>query len=198
MEISELVEKLSTIDDKEIIYENDTIERFIVPIIKIAGWDIHSVHPLILRRGNRANSSNRRFDLELYSRSNDKFPKFVFECKRLSEQISLIGKGCVKNLKDQKDFVCQLKNDCLSPNFCFSYDLTIPVLTNGEQWVVFTTELANKKRANESISESNYSDFIKMELSITDNDFEGKIINVLKEESAEVSPVGQPGPANFR
>ena len=185
MSLEEITKRLRNVSDKKLIHENDTIERFIVPIIRVAEWDVDSINPLILRRGNQDRTSNhRRFDIELYSPLND-VPRFIFECKRLSDNIILEGKGDSRNREDGSDFVRQLKNDCLSVNFCFKHGWTIPILTNGEKWVVFKTEFTNQCRSNEAISASNYSNFIEVESSITDDDFEGQISRVLKDQSAE-------------
>lgn len=185
MGLKEIAKRLRNVSDKKVIHENDTIERFILPIIRVAEWDVDSINPLILRRGNQDRTSrHRRFDIELYSPLNDA-PRFIFECKRLSDNILLEGKGDARNREDGSDFVRQLKNDCLSGNFCFKHDWTIPILTNGEKWVIFKTEFTNQYHANEAISASNYSNFIEVESSITDDDFEGKIIKVLKDQSAE-------------
>ena len=180
MNIAEITDRLRSVPDKREIHEYDTIERFVIPIIEIAEWDIHSISPLFLRRGNQDRTSiHRRFDIELY-RSIEAAPRFVFECKRLCDNINPIGKGDARNTNDQSDFVRQIKNDCLSGNFRFKHGWTSPILTNGEKWVIFKDEFTNLNRANEPISDANYSDFVEAESSLTDTDFKDKIMSILK------------------
>lgn len=179
VDIPKIIDRLTNVSDKKQIHEYDSIERFVVPIIEIAGWDIHSVKPLILRRGNQDRiSKDRRFDIELYH-SIQSAPRFVFECKRLCDNINLIGKGDLGN-SSQSDFVRQIRDDCLSGNFRFRNGWTSPILTNGEKWVIFKDEFTNPARANEVISNANYNDFVNVESSLTDADFEDKIISFLK------------------
>jgi hypothetical protein len=184
MDIAEIIHRLRNVPDKKEIHEYDSIERFVVPIIEIAEWDIHSISPLILRRGNQDRiSKHRRFDIELYH-SIQAAPRFVFECKRLCDNINLIGKGDLRNLSDQSDFARQIKDDCLSGNYRFRHGWTSPILTNGEKWVIFKGEFTNPTRANEVISNANYNDFVNAESSLTDPDFEDKIISFLKYKGA--------------
>ena len=40
MGLEEITKRLRNVSDKKVIHENDTIERFIVPIIRVAEWDV--------------------------------------------------------------------------------------------------------------------------------------------------------------
>jgi len=190
VDIPKIIERLGNVPDKQQIHEYDSIERFVVPIIEIAGWDIYSIQPLILRRGNQDRTSkHRRFDIELYHPLQGA-PRFVFECKRLCDGINLIGKGDLRNL-GQSDFVRQIRDDCLSGNYRFMEGWTSPILTNGEKWVIFRGEFTNPARANEAISNVNYNDFVEAESSLPDADFKDKIISILKYQGTE-QPHAQP------
>lgn len=163
--------------------ELDTIERFVTPVLELSGWSIESLNPMYLLRGNRDNrSANRRFDIELYLPTNE-YPKFVFECKKLHANIQLIGKGSSDNLSDHSDFVRQLRNDCLNSNFKYKPGWSVPVLTNGQHWIIFKKAFTDNKRKNENISEQNMNDFILTDCNIGDDNFT-KIIETLRFKDA--------------
>lgn len=169
---------------KESFYELDTIERLIVPVLRIAGWKTDSVLPLFLKRDNGDNrSSNQTFDLQLFVINDLQNPKFVFECKRLEEDIIIEGKGASCNTKDPKDFIRQMRNYCTDGTHVFKNGYSIPVLTNGFQWVVFTREFVCKNRINENINGNNRNDFILSEAKLNDPDFDKKIIGTLRKEN---------------
>jgi len=166
--------------NKDEIHELDTIERFIIPIIEIAGWDINSIDPMYLKRGNRDNtSSNRRFDIALYCPREPAIPRFVFECKKLSENITILGKGSSTNTSDDSDYIRQLRNDCLNPKFKFGANWTIPILSNGVKWIIFKEAFTDTVRATENFTTNNVSDFIAAEADLDEGDFEAKIVTKL-------------------
>jgi len=164
--------------------EQDTVERIIVPVIKLSGWDIDSIDPFYLHRKNADTLSNhRRFDLELHCPCKQN-PKFVFECKSIRDNIRLIGKGASNNRNDGSDFVRQLRNYCLNGNHSFEPDWSVPILTNGCNWVIFTSTFTDKDRKNEKISKHNFKDFVRCASSVSDQDV-SQIIEILKCSNAE-------------
>ncbi len=181
MTINDIKIRLNNIADETNIYEPDTIERLIIPVINIAGWDVDSINPMYLKRGNQnTKGSARRFDIELYCPQEMSNPRFVFECKRLNANILVMGKGASSNTADDTDYVRQLRNYCLDPKFNFSSACTVPILSNGKKWIIFKPAFSNRDHANENITTDNYSDFIAVEANLTDEDFETKIIKILK------------------
>jgi len=163
--------------------EQDTVERIIVPIIKLSGWDIDSIHPFYLRRKNAdTRSAHRRFDIELHIPGKYN-PKFVFECKSIRDNIRLIGKGASNNTNDDSDFARQTRNYCLDGNHSFEPGWSVPILTNGCNWVIFTSTFTDKYRKNENISKHNFNDFVLCHSSVSDQDF-SQIIEILKYSNA--------------
>ena len=183
--LNQIRQRLNNAKSLEIFDELDTIERLIVLVISLVGWQVDSITPMYLQRGNRDNrSSHRRFDLELYL-SQKESPRFVFECKSLNSPIKLLGKGAPSNTSDHSDYVRQLRNDCLSNNFSYKLNWTSAVLTNGEQWVIFGPTFVENGRKEESISEENKSDLIQLDCQIKEADFEQKINKYLSKLVAE-------------
>jgi len=163
--------------------EQDTVERIIVPVIKLSGWDIDSIDPFYLRRKNAdTRSAHRRFDIELHFPDKQN-PKFVFECKSIKDNIRLIGKGASNNINDDSDFVRQLRNYCLDGNHSFEPDWSIPILTNGCNWVIFTSTFTDKDRKNENISKHNFNDFVRCDSSVSNQGF-SQIIDILQYSNA--------------
>lgn len=160
--------------------ELDTIERFVIPVVRMAGWEVDPLEPFYVRRGKPDHKScYQKFDLELWEH-NSHYPKFVFECKNIFTEICLIGKGASSNKKDQTDFIRQLRNYCLDSNFCFNSAHTTPVLTNGHRWILFTQAFTDPSRKDENITVDNRDELIAQDSCLEDANFEQTIINVLR------------------
>ena len=179
-----LIERVNQATRIRSFYEQDTVERIVVPVIKLAGWDVDSIDPFYLRRKDTATRGHRRrFDLELHIPDHDK-PKYVFECKSIKSNIQLIGKGASKNIDDDSDFARQLRNYCLDGNHLFEQNWSVPILTNGREWVVFTSSFTDVARKDENISKENFNDFIVCKRCMIDRDF-SDIFKYLKDPTAE-------------
>ncbi|MCG6534388.1 MAG: hypothetical protein L7F78_06775 [Syntrophales bacterium LBB04] len=183
MDIIDIIKRLSQANSAPGFDEQDTVERIIVPVIELAGWDIDSINPFYLRRKNTDNKSDhRRFDLELYTFDNEK-PKFVFECKSIKVNFQLIGNGASKNTSTS-DYPRQLRNYCIDGNHLFDRNWSVPVLTNGYEWVIFTSTFTDNDRIDENITEANFNDFIIYKRFLLDTNF-SDIIEYLKTPTAE-------------
>jgi hypothetical protein len=172
--------------------ELDTIERFVIPVLRMAGWEVDLLEPFHVRRGKPDNKSCRRkFDLELWVANAD-YPKFVFECKNISEEILLIEKGASSNRKDSTDFARQLRNYCIEGHHCFCSNYTTPVLTNGDRWILFTQAFVDSRRKEEIITVINKGELIAEDSSLDKDDFEHTIINALRRppHQQEMPPYG--------
>ena len=181
MNIEDLRNNLERCSQLASLCEADTIERFIVPVLKLANWPIDSINPLYLKRGNRATRGNRTFDLELW-RGDSPSPSFVFECKNLSCKISLLDRGALSNTtRLHSDYARQLRKDCVNTQFSCDPLSTIPVLTNGRVWMIFKSAFICPGQINENINinSNNYNDFVKAKCSLSDSGFEENIISEL-------------------
>ncbi|MFH1674451.1 MAG: hypothetical protein ABIF87_13625 [Pseudomonadota bacterium] len=186
MDIEVIIERIAKAKKTPNFDEQDTVERLIVPVIQLSGWDIDSIDPFYLRRKKADTRSYRqRFDLELHIPGYEK-PKFVFECKAIYENIQLIGKGASNNTNDASDFVRQLRNYCLDGKHLFEQNWSVPIFTNGCGWVIFTSMFTETGRKNENISEDNFNDFVRYNSSVGDKCFSG-VIEILKYSNAEAT-----------
>lgn len=169
MELVEIQKRLAQAQNLTRLYEPDTIERFIVPVLSILGWDVDTLMPPQLLRGNNNNATNRRFDVQLHI-PNESLPAIVLECKSLNEHIVIEGKSAADN-RNEKAFARQLRNYCLSTKHSFRRGYTVPVLTNGRQWYLFKEKFVDPRYRNEEISQQNWDDYVLVETALDSEDF---------------------------
>ena len=171
--------------------EIDTQILLVEPVLKIAGWDIYN--PLVVKRASRS-AYKQEFDIEMYaSQENPPRVKIAIECKSLGsaefnahklDSRNGVGQLSQKQRKDlslywankSSDGIGQIRGYCV--NFAhFSQDFSIPVLTNGFEWLIFS--------GDDFVSESNLS--IRVSRSdiiacskLTDSNFQECIIDKLR------------------
>lgn len=114
-------------------HESDTVERLVVPVLEALGWNIDSIAPKSLVRGNRANSGHRLFDLNLYA---DNHLCVALECKAISQGYKSNDCTSSPKISDQSSSK-QLLSYC-TRDYGFETDFTIPVWTNGRLWVIYS------------------------------------------------------------
>lgn len=148
--INDLKNRYDQIKDLS-LSEIDTQILLIEPILQIAGWNIFD--PLKVKRASRS-SSKQEFDIEVYlSKNNPPRVKIAIECKSLRSSEFNFDKIDTKNgigqlIQKQKknkslywanksgDGIGQLRAYCA--NYAhFLQDFSIPVLTNGFEWLIF-------------------------------------------------------------
>ena len=170
--------------------EIDTQILLIEPILQIADWDI--LDPSIVKRASRSNSK-QEFDIEIYeSINNPPRVKIAIECKSLdSPEFNAdkipngIGKLVQKYKKKKnayywanksRDGIGQIRAYCA--NYAhYNPDYTIPVMTNGCEWLIFkSSQFANDSRLSSPVT----NDDIFRRAKLTDDDFQDKIVNSLK------------------
>ena len=175
------------------ISEADTISILIEPVLEMAGWDLHDIGQI--RRANRAGrGSKQMFDIELYCNVQCKYPRIVIECKSLKsdefniDDIYNFGKlnGSLIKIKKNgktfyenkgKDGVGQLRRCCAKWQHKFNKGSSIPVLTNGFDWVIFDSN----KFLGDLLDPVRIED-IKHRSNLLDCRFEERIIDNLKND----------------
>lgn len=128
--------------DESNMYEQDTIEHLIVPILRYLGWNVDGVASGQLVRGNRdTQSSNRNFDLNLYKKRRSNLLSIGIECKVVSKDVP---KDLFPFIKDKNtcssnlEGVNQVISDYFNKKFsAVKYGYTVAVWTNGRTWIVF-------------------------------------------------------------
>lgn len=168
--------------------EIDTQVLFVEPVLELAGWNIRDVSQI--QRANRS-ARNQHFDIEGRIDSSSQYVRLALECKALrspeynikkidtrkgigglhqSTTSGLLGWKC-----KQKDGVGQLRSYCVKFSQYNSF-VSIPVLTNGVDWVIFNNRFSNNNRLEHRLTE----DDIASRASINDSDFQQKIIDCLR------------------
>ena len=153
--------------------EIDTQVLLVEPILCLSGYNLYD--PEIVKRASRANK--QEFDIEVYKKSK---LFLAIEVKSLSSQefnISKINNSnnigkLKKNNNEWKnlggDGVGQLRKYCIEREL--SGD-TIPVLTNGKEWVLF-----NMKDFINNVEEKVNSNMLLSRAYVTDKEFYENII----------------------
>ena len=113
-------------------HELDTVERLVVPVLATLGWDVDSIDPKILVRGNRANRGPRLFDLNLYSGGR---LCVALECKAIAHGYK--SHDTSSNKSSDQSSSSQLLSYC-THDYGFETGVTIPVWTNGRLWVKYS------------------------------------------------------------
>lgn len=80
MSLQEILHCAGQLQQEECYCEQDTIERVIVPILRLIGVEVDKISPIVLVRGNRAWGRSKKFDLNVYR---DGELKIAIECKEL-------------------------------------------------------------------------------------------------------------------
>ena len=169
---------LKRCEENGTLSENDTQALLVEPVLCLAGYNIYN--PSIIKRASRA-SSRQEFDVEVYK--NGKL-FIAIEVKSLSSKefnISKINNG-IGALSQQQgqwtnepgDGVGQLRAYCVNWSSKINNG-TIPVITNGKEWVLFNLS-AFVNNLNQNISSS----MILGQAEITDDNFFETIIKKIK------------------
>lgn len=183
--ITQLIARLQQVEGNRDFHELDTIERLIVPVLVLAGWDTDCITPMELVRGNRSNrGKRRRFDLQVFA-STKTTPRIAIECKHVNAPIEWNGYGWRET--DAKDFLRQIRNDCSSGRFPYEAGWTIPVVTNGKRWILLTDAFIQTQGMNGGIVEQSKSQFILADGCLCDADFAETVMARLTKESANQS-----------
>lgn len=184
MEVTEIRERLTQSQRLSRFYEPDTTERLVVPVLSILGWDVDTLTPPQLIRGNRDNrSASRLFDVQLHV-SGSHCPAVVLECKSLGDQIVVQGRAASDN-SHKKAFARELRNNCLSEDYSFRQGYTVPVLTNGRQWYLFTDKFVDPRHQNEEITDRNWDDYVLVETTVEEEQFISSLQPYLTYSTAE-------------
>ena len=142
-----------------LFFEQDTIERLIVPTLRYLGWNVDGVSCGQMVRGNRDNRSNHRpFDLNLYKDLSSGFLSVGIECKDVAKDFPcLFDEPSVSDIANNASVsssnlpgLLQVVNDYLSDKYGIGnvnskvkYGYTVIVWTNWRTWVVIRNEFAN-------------------------------------------------------
>ena len=158
MLLENVCEELLSAAKKNFFFEQDTIERLIVPTLRYLGWNVDGISCGQMVRGNRDNRSNHRpFDLNLYKELSSGALAIGIECKNVVEEFpdpfseasapEVVNSGISSsNLPG----LFQVVNDYLSDKFGIGnansrlkHGYTAVVWTNWRTWVVVRNEFAN-------------------------------------------------------
>ena len=141
-----------------LFFEQDTIERLIVPTLRYLGWNVDGVTSGQMVRGNRDNRScHRPFDLNLFKELSSGSLSVGIECKDVAQEFpDPFGETSVSDADDSGmsssnlPGIFQVVNDYLSDksgignaNSRVKHGYTAIVWTNWRTWVVVRNEFAN-------------------------------------------------------
>ena len=167
------------------ISETDTQILLVEPVLSLAGYDIYD--PKIVKRASRGKNT-REFDIEIYKNGKlflaievKSLGSSEFNIDKILEESSKsnVGKLTKQNSRwtnSSGDGVGQLRAYCVNWPSKVNND-TIPVLTNGEKWVLFDlSAFINKNNLEQGINR----DMVVEAKSILDKDFFETIIERIK------------------
>lgn len=186
-QIINLYQSIKELEDN--LSEIDVQILFVEQVIKIAGWDI--MNPREVKRASRAKNKNE-FDIEVYDLSqNQPKLKIAVECKSLKSiefniqnidnknGIGAFKKDVNKKVWSQiksKDGVAQIRRYCVHSAH-FKSALSLAVLTNGYDWIIFNNKyFLNKKLFERNIDQRH----ILSQCNLDDDNFYNKIIVLLQ------------------
>ena len=164
--------------------EIDTQVLLIEPVLKIAGWDCNS-YEQVRRAHRRGHGPKMEFDIEVYSPKNNSLVTIAIECKSLNTPYNLTSKKGVGQLHRDNEAApwWQTTGDDIGQlrAYCVKYSqfaaISIAVLTNGFDWLIFNTETFTlKSKLINPIIESD----LKAHSQLDKDNFEEKIIGNLK------------------
>jgi hypothetical protein len=122
------------------MYEQDTIERLVVPVLWHLGWKVDGVAYSQLVRGNRDTQSyHRNFDLNLYKDRQSNSLSIGIECKVVSKNVpmDLFPISNEKTSSSNLNGINQIISDYFNEKFSdVKYGYTAAVWTNGRTWIV--------------------------------------------------------------
>jgi len=188
--LKELIAFCSRIRDATpALSEIDTQVLLIEPVLALAGWSVHDVSQT--RRANRS-ARKQSFDIEMRVDAQSTWIDLALECKAVRSPEYNIEKmttgngigGLVQMVKrDRSVWVCkagdgvgQLRAYCANlPQY--NSGRSVPVLTNGVEWVIFNTaRFTGERRLTERLMESDIVGHARLD----NPDFQQKIIDHLR------------------
>lgn len=169
--------------------EIDTQVLLIEPVLELAGWNVRDVSQT--RRASRS-ARKQRFDIEVGVDAHTNLVNLALECKAVFSPEYNIAKmntlngigGLVRKVKGdgvvweckRKDGAGQLRAYCAKfPQYTSGQ--SVPVLTNGEEWVIFNTaRFTDESRLAERLTESDIVGHARLD----NPDFQQAIIDHLR------------------
>jgi len=177
--VLKVAEQYENKNNRRKLSEIDTQSLLVEPILCLAGYDIYN--PCIVKRASRG-ANTKEFDIEIYRNGN---LYLAIEVKSLSskefniDKIINSGIGALKKedkyINNNGDGVGQLRAYCLNWQNKINKN-TIPVLTNGREWVLFNSSFINTNGAHQKISRC----MILGQAKVTDKNFDEYILKRIK------------------
>jgi hypothetical protein len=155
-------ELLASICQKAFIYDSlkteaGTQEHLIEPVLRVLGWNLDDPAEMQRTVGNTRGEKPDTFDLLLFAQGKSKTPRIAIECKAIGNSefrlpglndngrlVQVDGKWDQprqgKHQYQNRDGLAQLRRYCANRTRGYDPAYTIPVLTNGKQWVAFRGE----------------------------------------------------------
>lgn len=153
--------------------EVDTQVLLVEPVLALAGWGVEQISEV--RRASH--DSGDPFDIEAWYAGVLRLAVDVKSLKSAEFRVQPGIDGAINPWRDKRDGTGQLRFYC-SRHLDFIIGKTLPVLTNGQEWVLFdkTTFIDRSRRDQPPITVSD----ITVRRSLGDQDFEQEIVARLR------------------